>query len=318
MADITLHTSIAARPAAVREAVATAEGITGWFTDRARVEDGIQYLTFPGYPGPAWQFRITEDSAERVAMSVVAGPPAWIGTEIGYVIRATGQGSELRFDHIGFADADEDFAMVERTWAELMTVLKRYVETGEAAAKFTAETAPAEFARVLAEILRDLPAEALDAPTPCTEFTVAQLLGHLAPVLANSARAARKQPPSDTAVDSAPAHVAALAVRAAAAWAEPGALEGMTHFGPGEMPAEFAAAITLQELALHGWDLARATGRRPVLTAEAAESALAAVGQLAERARFTGAYGPALAAPDDADAFERALAAAGRDANWKA
>jgi hypothetical protein len=46
-----------------------------------------------------------------------------------------------------------------------------------------------------------------------------------------------------------------------AAWAEDGALEGEVHFDAGPMPAERAAAITLMELIVHAWDLAKATGQ---------------------------------------------------------
>ncbi|MEW2385923.1 TIGR03086 family metal-binding protein [Micromonospora sp. NPDC047707] len=318
MSDITLQISIDADPAAVHQAVATADGIAGWFTDRAEVTGDTQHLTFPGYPGPAWQFKVTEDGAERVAMTVVAGPPNWIGTEIVYVIEGTPKGTELRFAHNGFADGDAAFAMVQQTWTELMDILKGYAETGAAAPKFIAENPIAELARVFAETLRAMPADLLQAPTPCREFTVSQLLGHLAPVLANSARAARKLPLSQEPVDASPEAVAEFALQAATAWGEPGALEGTTQFGPGEMPAAFASAITLQELALHGWDLARATGREVVVTATAAEAVLAIVEQIGEQARATGGYGPALPAPAGAGTFERALAASGRDARWGA
>ncbi|MEV6107923.1 hypothetical protein AB0M28_24945 [Streptomyces sp. NPDC051940] len=71
--------------------------------------------------------------------------------------------------------------------------------------------------------------------------------------------------------------------------------------------------ITLQELALHGWDLARAVGR-PYQVSGAAAAVLAVVEQIAEQARATGGYGPAIAAPAGADAFARALAASGRAA----
>ncbi|MGW5482776.1 TIGR03086 family metal-binding protein [Streptomyces sp. NPDC004008] len=319
MSAITLQTPIAAQPAAVHHAVATAEGITGWFTDRARVEGGVQYLIFPGYPGPAWQFKITDDRPERVAMTVLAGPPNWIDTEIVYAVQATAQGCELHFAHTGLNGDDQDRAMIERTWAELMQILKDYAETGQAAPKFVAETPLTEVARVVADLLRTLPADAMAAPTPCPGFTVTELLAHIAPLLVNSARAARKLPLSEEPVaDAAPATVADLAVQTVAAWAEPGALEGMTTFGPGEMPATLASAITLQELALHGWDLARGAGREVVLTEDTAQAVLAVVEQIADQARATGGYGEALDTPAHGGPFERALAASGRDPRWTA
>lgn len=126
------------------------------------------------------------------------------------------------------------------------------------------QTALTEFATLFARTATAVPAEQLTAATPCADFTVADLFSHLGGVLPDSERAARKLPRAaePVAALTEPAAVAACAERAAAAWREPDALADTTEFGPGAMPAAFAAAITLQELALHGWDLARATGRR--------------------------------------------------------
>ncbi|MGW7370049.1 TIGR03086 family metal-binding protein [Streptomyces sp. NPDC054841] len=175
-----------------------------------------------------------------------------------------------------------------------------------------------ELATAVAGTARAVRPEQLDARTPCERFTVADLLGHLAGTLADSGRAARKQPrPVDPApVPGDPENVAALAVAAAAAWADPAAYEGTTDFGPGEMPAEFAAAITLEELALHGWDLARAIGRSFPVGTGTQKAVLGVVDQIADRARSNGGYGPALEAPAGAFPFDQALAASGRDPHW--
>ncbi|GAA1226768.1 TIGR03086 family metal-binding protein [Kitasatospora nipponensis] len=181
-------------------------------------------------------------------------------------------------------------------------------------------TAIQEFAAAFAETASAVRAEQLSARTPCEKFTVAELLDHLAGVLPSSERAARKQPQS-TAGDPAPvtpAAVAEYAINVAVAWADPAAYEGLTEFGPGEMPADFAAAITLQELALHGWDLAGATGRRFRVGEDSANTVLAVVEQIAANARATGAYGEPVAVSADASAFDRALAVSGRNPGWSA
>ncbi|MGW1881405.1 TIGR03086 family metal-binding protein [Streptomyces sp. NPDC001970] len=175
-----------------------------------------------------------------------------------------------------------------------------------------------ELATAVAEAARAVRPEQLEDRTPCEKFTVAELLGHLGGTLADSQRAARKQPRPDEQPSASftPEDVAGVALAAAAAWAEPAAYEGTTVFGPGEMPAEFAAAITLEELALHGWDLARATGRGFPVTAGTGQAVLGIVEQIAEQARSNGGFGPPLEAPADASPFDRALAASGRDPIW--
>lgn len=181
-------------------------------------------------------------------------------------------------------------------------------------------TAIQKVATAFAETASAVRAEQFSDRTPCEKFTVAELLDHLAGVLPSSERAARKQPQSTAGdpVPATPAAVAGYAMSAAAAWADPAAYEGLTEFGPGEMPADLAAAITLQELALHGWDLAGATGRRFTVGEDSAKAVLAVVERIAENARATGAYGEPVALSADASAFDRALAASGRNPGWSA
>lgn len=179
-------------------------------------------------------------------------------------------------------------------------------------------TAIRECADAVAATASGIRSEQLGDRTPCEKFNVAELLDHLGGTLASSARAARKEAQSDQDAASAtsPASVAECANRAAAAWGGPGAYEGTTEFGPGKMPAGFAATITLEELALHGWDLARATGQRFVIGEDAAQVALGAVEQIAEQARAGGAYGPPVPVSAEAPTFHRALAASGRNPDW--
>jgi uncharacterized protein (TIGR03086 family) len=180
------------------------------------------------------------------------------------------------------------------------------------------QTAMTEFATLFARTAEAIPADRLAATTPCEKYSVADLLAHLGGVLPDSERAAAKLPRTDDAatVVTEPAALAASAERAAAAWQRPEALEGETEFGPGTMPAGFAAAVTLQELALHGWDLARAADLPFAVGAQSGTVLLGVVEQIAEVARANGGYGPALDAPADASDFDRALALSGRNPAW--
>ncbi|MCF1510939.1 TIGR03086 family metal-binding protein [Streptomyces glomeratus] len=175
-----------------------------------------------------------------------------------------------------------------------------------------------ECADAVAATASGIRTEQLDDRTPCEKFTVAELLAHLGGTLSSSARAARKEPQPREGLSQAmsPAAVAESAALAATAWADPAAYEGVTEFGTGEMPASFAAAITLQELALHGWDLARATGRPFIVSEETARVTLGVVEQIAEQARATGGYGAPVPTAADAPAFHRALATSGREPEW--
>jgi uncharacterized protein (TIGR03086 family) len=175
-----------------------------------------------------------------------------------------------------------------------------------------------ECADALALVATGIGDDQLQHPTPCEKYTVAELLDHLGATLRSSARAARKE--AQTGADAAPAvspqALADSAGLVSVAWTDPAAYEGTTEFGPGEMPAELAASITLQELALHGWDLARATGQPFGVSEETARVALGVVEQIAEPARSNGSYGPAVSVTGDAPAFQRALGVSGRNPGW--
>ena len=83
-------------------------------------------------------------------------------------------------------------------------------------------------------------------------------------------------------------------------------------------PATIAGQAGLNELVIHGWDLARATGQ-PYRLDEA--SAQAAAGFLSLASASTepgqrGPFGPAVEVPPDVPALYRAVGLSGRDPNW--
>jgi uncharacterized protein (TIGR03086 family) len=102
-----------------------------------------------------------------------------------------------------------------------------------------------------------------------------------------------------------------------AAWRDPAAWEGMTEAGGLTMPAEVAGVVALDELVMHGWDLARATHQPFACDPTSAAAVLAFTSAAAEaEASREGLFGPVVKVPDDAPTFDRALGFAGRDPEW--
>ncbi|WP_371927728.1 TIGR03086 family metal-binding protein [Lentzea sp. HUAS12] len=120
----------------------------------------------------------------------------------------------------------------------------------------------------LADVVRAVGDDDLDAPTPCPDYTVGDLLDHVHGLAVAFTMAARKTPLEGTASgdasrlpddfrESIPARLDELA----RAWRAHEAWEGMTRAGGVDLPGEVAAAVALDEIVLHGWDLAKATGQ---------------------------------------------------------
>jgi uncharacterized protein (TIGR03086 family) len=184
-------------------------------------------------------------------------------------------------------------------------------------------------AREVLRLVDGVADERLGDPTPCEGMPVAVLLDHLMGLSLAFTWAARKTTPEDggprpgaaSAEQLDPGWRTALPGRLAGlveAWREPGAWQGMAAAGGVEMPAEQMGVVALDELVMHGWDLARATGQE--FTCDPADAAAvlaftqAIAGQGAPR---EGLFGPAVEVPENASDLERALGFAGRDPAWR-
>ena len=87
----------------------------------------------------------------------------------------------------------------------------------------------------------------------------------------------------------------------------------------GEAPLRFRADHQITELAVHDWDLARATGQQAGLDPAVAEHALRWSRQML-RPEFRGldkAFGLEVPVPDDAPAYDRLAGWFGRDPGWR-
>jgi uncharacterized protein (TIGR03086 family) len=188
-------------------------------------------------------------------------------------------------------------------------------------------------ARDVARLLEGVTDDQLDDPTPCADTTVAALLDHFMGLSLAFTWAARKTTATEGGSDQPGPGAAAAAnldpdwravlpkrlSELTVAWRDPKAWEGTTEAGGVTMPAEVMGVVALDELVLHGWDLARATGQpfSPDPASTAAVLAFTAESAKPEQAASReGLFGPVVDVPDDAPPFDRALGLAGRDPAW--
>lgn len=164
----------------------------------------------------------------------------------------------------------------------------------------------------LGGVLAGVTTEQLTAPTPCSEYTVSDLVDHLDEVSQGFAALARKDTGEPTSTDDlalVAEHVTALGE----AWAEPSAWQGSTDAGGGlELANEVWGRIALTEVVVHGWDLATATGQPFDVPEQTLRACLAHVTEFVPNAPVPELWGPAVAVPPDAPLLERIVATTGR------
>ena len=182
--------------------------------------------------------------------------------------------------------------------------------------------------RALTDIVDGVRDDQLRGPTPCTEACLGDLIDHLDGLSIAFTAAATKTPleggsPGPSADASRlgtdwrtriPEHLATLAE----AWRDEAAWVGMTQAGGLDLPAEFAGVIALDEVIVHGWDIAVASGQRlrcdPRLVQAAYEYVQSSV---AENPKGSpGLFGPPVPVRDDAPLVERLIGLTGRDPAW--
>jgi uncharacterized protein (TIGR03086 family) len=164
----------------------------------------------------------------------------------------------------------------------------------------------------------------LDRPTPCDEYDVRHLLGHLLGGLGRIAHVAGgghlDDVPTmvlDVADDAWAGRCADAAASLRAAWADDAVLDRVLHPPFGDVPGRGAALAYVSELTTHAWDLASAIGRRDAL-----DDGLAVVAADVARRfipdvqRGVIPFGPVVPVAADAPPYDRLVAWVGRDPGW--
>lgn len=158
-------------------------------------------------------------------------------------------------------------------------------------------------------------------PTPCTEWTVRDLLGHLvyeqlwAPWLLAGATLEKVGDRFDgDQLGSAPLEAWAHGSSAArAAWDAPGATSGEVYVTGGVIPTEdYGWQMTL-DLAVHAWDLARGIQADDTLDSDLADALHTVFAPQVEAWQGMGLFAPPRQTSTDVDIQTRLLALLGRD-----
>ena len=185
-------------------------------------------------------------------------------------------------------------------------------------------------AQQVKDLLSRIPDERLAAATPCSDMSVAALLDHFMGLTIAFTNAARKiadgassnGPPQSSAEhldpewrDKLPEQLDVLVK----AWQDPSAWQGEARAGGVTLPGEIMGVVALDELVIHGWDLARATGQVFEADQASLQTIVGMLSQFPDEARGEGiGFGPVVDVGPDAPLLARAIGLSGRDPYWTA
>ena len=136
MPDIIHRVGIKGPAKKVYDAVSTAEGVAGWWTEtttgaaRAGGKVNVRFLRKDGTEIGKMDFEMTKLEPNRVQWRILAGPPEWIGTDVTFDLVQDGDMTIVIFGHRGWKEEVEFMAHCSMKWAVFLLSLRDLVETG--------------------------------------------------------------------------------------------------------------------------------------------------------------------------------------------
>ena len=171
------------------------------------------------------------------------------------------------------------------------------------------------------EMLGGVTDDQLAGPTPCSEYTVGDLIDHV-DLVARGATALARQDGEGLQATAGPeavhldpdwtGRVSGQLRALGAAWDDPAAWQGTANVPGSDLSNETWAKITLTELVVHGWDLARATGQPFDLPDPTLRACLDHVAEFVPNAPVPALWGPPVTVAPDAPLLDRIVAITGR------
>lgn len=160
------------------------------------------------------------------------------------------------------------------------------------------------------DVLTAIHDDQLSDPTPCEDWDVATLIGHVLGAPGRFSEQLRGGEPDWGAAPRPATHGWAQEFRTAA--------DDLIHLWHQQGENAEPASVDWQtaEFAVHTWDLVRATGQARWLDPEVAERGLAFMSQALTDENRGAAFAGAKQAADDADPYARIAAFAGRDPSF--
>jgi uncharacterized protein YndB with AHSA1/START domain len=137
MVDIIHRIGIKAPLTRVYEALATVEGVAGWWTDETSGESApgktinVLFRSHGDVKGKmGFEVRKLEPG-QAVHWRCQSGPEEWLGTDVTFDLRQEGEYTLISFGHRNWREAVEFTAHCSMKWATFLLSLRDLVETGK-------------------------------------------------------------------------------------------------------------------------------------------------------------------------------------------
>jgi uncharacterized protein (TIGR03086 family) len=300
------------------------ERLRRWKTVSAVVDlragGAYRFTVIPGHVA-AGHFRVVE-AGRRIVFGW-----GWEGDEelppdastVTVTIEPADGGSLVTLVHEGLSDAQA--AMHAEGWTHFFERLERLATTGDAGLdewaatpqELTPVTASESVLAALQPVLRALTTEDRTKQTPCADFTCHELVEHLFDSLVQlgAMAGATVVNPEQGSLEN---RVSVMAAQAIDGWRDVDLGGSVPGDGGRDLPATSAAGVLPVELALHGWDIAQASGQHLRLSDEVVAYLRTLAEGFVPAGRGNGAFGPEVVPGANAGALDRLAAFSGRTA----
>lgn len=136
MPDILHKVGVKASPDGAFQALATREGLSGWWTDDTQGDfnvGGVIKFRF-GERGRIDMKVVELDPGKHVCWQVADGPQSWMGTMVTFDLAPADDATIILFKHQGWKESSEFMHACSTKWATFLISLKSLIETGKGAA----------------------------------------------------------------------------------------------------------------------------------------------------------------------------------------
>ena len=137
MVDILHRIGIKAPLASVHRAIATREGVAGWWTTDVSGSDllggqlDFKFFSKAGDLIGRMVMEVKQLAPKQILWECLEGPPEWIGTKISFDLFEQDGQTIVLFGHRNWREAVEPTYHCSTKWAIFMLSLREFVETGK-------------------------------------------------------------------------------------------------------------------------------------------------------------------------------------------